>query len=201
MSTNLRPPQRLVKRISATALALAILACGDGPLTTPEIDALSQGAANPNLPGAQGVVATADFHHASVETCYETVAAVEVSQAPGKDRETTLDFRYYVLGICGDQEGLFHVDLGNTGKVHIDPTDFVVLPGRRGATLDTEIEVFDQEAAVFDTIRLQVTWAYTQNRREMPTLRATLGYSGAFTATPGVNPISTDDAELSPFAP
>lgn len=144
----------------------------------------------------QGLLATAEFYESRPETCYETVADVRVTEAAGPDPEATLDFRYYIFGICDGQEGLFYYDLDTLGEIPIDPADITIHPGLRSATLDTEIQIFDGESGTSGTIRIVVTWERTSGPGHGNALVAELEYSGAYTDGPGVNPITSEDAAL-----
>jgi hypothetical protein len=199
----------LTKPFCVSAIVLGTLACGQEPLAPGDVDpSLSLESARPPSPRAWGFVATADFYEARPATCFETRVDITVKETPGEDPEATLDFRHSVFGICGGQEGLYDHDLRTVqqipggrfflGEVPIDPADFTVHPGLRVAILDTELELFEDESGSFRTVRIQATWDRARRRGRPSSWTADLEIS-VFNSGPAVNPIATEDAELSRY--
>lgn len=197
MEAITRRLRRSTGRVGAAAVLVATVACGDAPATTEVEPSLSRGAGHGGSSSPLGFVAKADFYQSDLETCYETVAEVSVTETGGESPEATLDFRYYVFGICGGQEGLYYYDLDTLGEIPVDPDDVTVHPGLRWATLDTEILVYDGESGTSGTIHLVVTWERTGGKE----YEAELAYAGRYTSHPGVNPIETEDAQLVRLTP
>jgi hypothetical protein len=195
------PPRlrNLTKPFCVSAIVLGTLACGQEPLAPGDVDpSLSLESARPPSPRAWGFVATADFYEARPAACFVTLVDITVNETPGEDPEATLDFRYAVFGICGGQEGLYDRELDTLGEVPIDPSDFTVHPGLRFAILDTELEIFDNESGSLWTVRIQATWDRARGRGRPSSWTADLAISGIPTG-PAVNPIATEDAELSRY--
>lgn len=195
MKAITRRMRRATNRMLAATALITAIACADGPMTAEVDPSLSHQAGHAgNTP--LGLVATAEFYESRPETCYETVADVRVTETAGPDPEATLDFRYYIFGICDGQQGLFYYDLDTLGEIPIDPADITFHPGLKWATLDTEVRIFDGESGTFGTIQIEVTWQRTNGRSDGNAIVAELEYSGAYSDGPGVNPIASEDAEL-----
>jgi hypothetical protein len=162
-----RVSSRGTRRLSAvTPVLLLLLACGEGP-TAPPTDATVDALLLSRNDGARArgeYTATATFY--ANEECRETEATVTATETRGRHGGATLDFTYSVLGVCGDAEGLYYYDLSTGGPVAIDPSDIRIQPRLRRATLDTDVVVFDEEGAVFMTVRVRVRWQRTGRGNE-----------------------------------
>jgi hypothetical protein len=201
MGTEPHRLRNLTKPFCVSAIVLGTLACGQEPLAPGDVDpSLSLESARPPSPRAWGFVATADFYEARPAACFVTLVDITVNETPGEDPEATLDFRYAVFGICGGQEGLYDRELDTLGEVPIDPSDFTVHPGLRFAILDTELEIFDNESGSLQTVHIQATWNRARSRGRPSSwtadLEVILLHSG-----PEVNPIATEDADLTRYRP
>jgi hypothetical protein len=88
--------------------------------------------------------------------CRETEASLVATET--SDGVATLDLTYSLFGLCGGSAGLWYYDLTTFGPVSIPARDLLITPGLRYATLDTELQVWDEECYCNVTIGIEVTW-------------------------------------------
>lgn len=88
--------------------------------------------------------------------CRETQASLIATETSAG--AATLDFTYSLFGLCGGNAGLWYYDLTTLGPVSIPTSDLLITPGLRYATLDTELEVWDEECYCNVTIGIEATW-------------------------------------------
>ncbi|HSG85956.1 MAG TPA: hypothetical protein VLA23_06415, partial [Candidatus Limnocylindrales bacterium] len=123
--------------------------------------------ATPALAGAplRTLVAGAQFYAYEERdgNCRETEASLAVTETSAG--VATLDFTYSLFGLCGGNAGLWYYDLTTFGAVAIPDSDLLITPGLRYATLDTELQVWDEECYCNVTIGIEATWRATGRDR------------------------------------
>jgi hypothetical protein len=136
--------------------------------------------------------AEADFFADSAAgVCRETTAHIVATEGPGDT--ATVDLTYSVVGSCGDADGLSYNELSSLGQVTISSRDLRINPALRRATLDTIIDVYDDEGGTTAAVRVQATWK-AGPAGTVATISVSAPYLNPLYLT---NPLSTVDARLS----
>jgi hypothetical protein len=136
--------------------------------------------------------AEADFFADSAAgPCRETTAHLVATEGPADT--ATVDLTYSVVGSCGDADGLSYYELSSLGPVTISSRDLRINPALRRATLDTIIDVYDDEGGTTVAVRVQAAWK-TGPAGMLATISLSAPYLNPLYLT---NPLSTVDARLS----